>query len=90
MTIDAAVHNRGVIKGRRNKTCCRMAVIAVIATGDVGHRVFALSNSAVMTGAASPNHLGVVNQVYWNPRDIVVAILTDVSRVNVVKSFASR
>ena len=60
-----------------------MAVIAIIAAGDM-RRVFADGYHAVMTRAASPNYLGVVDCKGRNPGVWCMAIFADDTGKNMI------
>ena len=64
-----------------------MAVIAVVATGDV-IRVFAGGRDTVVTGATGANHLGVIYRKSGYPYVRRMAILADISGLHVCKVFA--
>ena len=64
-----------------------MTVVAVITTGDVC-RVFPFCRHTVVAGDARADDLGVINDVGRCERYIVVAVLTDVSRVDMRGVFA--
>ena len=66
-----------------------MAVVAIIAAGDM-RRVLACRNNAVVAGAAGSNNLGVVHRVSWNPDIGVVAVLANFCSQNVRWVFAGR
>ncbi len=60
----------------------RMAIIALIAAGDVG-RVFPGRCNTVMTRAAGAENLCVVNGEDWLETDCAVAVFADVRRRDV-------
>lgn len=53
-------------------------------------RVFSGSCNAVVTGAACSNDLSMVDRIYWHPYVGVVAILADITRLNVGRILARR
>lgn len=74
----AISRNTGVIEIRRQPGHGRMAIVAIVATGNVG-RVLAGSDCAVVTRATSANDLRVVNAVCGCPDRGIVAILANVA-----------
>ena len=66
-----------------------MTVIAIVAACDVG-RVLAGCGGAVMAGVTGPQHLGVIDSHHGDPEIRGVAILADIRRLNVRRSFAGR
>ena len=64
-----------------------MTVVTIVAAGDVVC-VFADRNDAIVTGAAAAQHLCVVDCEGGCENIRVVAVLTDVSGLNVVRAFA--
>ena len=66
-----------------------MAVVAIIAAGDM-RRVLARRNNAIVAGAAGSNNLGVVDRESWNPDIGVMAVLANFCSQNVRRVFAGR
>jgi len=81
------VHDVDVVKVGRQPGDCRMAVVAIIAAGDMGG-VFAGCYEAVMTGAASTNDLRMVNGVNRHPDVRCMAVLADIGRLDVCEVLA--
>lgn len=75
----AVARDVDVIKVCRQPTRCGVAVIAVVTAGDM-RWMFARCNNTVMAGAASPDHLRVVNCKGRYPDIGIVAILADIRR----------
>jgi len=82
MAAEAAIHNGCMVKGRRDPANCRMTVIAGIGAGDV-RRMFAGRRRTVMAGRADADDLRMVNSVKRCEEHTVMAILADVSCLNV-------
>ena len=61
VTAEAVVHDVDVIEIRGRPRHCRVAVIAIVATGDVC-RVFARCRDAVVAGTAGAKDLGVIDR----------------------------
>ena len=83
MAADTIVDNIGVIEIRWQPGDSGMAVIAIIAAGDM-RRVFADGYHTVMTRAAGPNYLGVVDCKGRNPGVWCMAIFADDTGKNMV------
>ena len=66
-----------------------MAVVAIIAAGDM-RRVLARRNNAIVAGAAGSNNLGVVHRESWNPDIGVMAVLANFCSQNVRRVLAGR
>ena len=75
----AVVDDAGVIEGGRYPTIRGVAVVAVIAAGDV-RRVFACRNGTVVTRAANPYDLRVVHGIGRGPLHVVVAVTANIGR----------
>ncbi len=67
----------------------RVAIVTVVATGEVG-RMLAGGGIAVMTGTAAAEYLCVINSYYWQPTNRVMAILADISGLYVGWILAGR
>ncbi len=80
---DTIVNNIGVIEIRWQPGDSSVAVIAIIAAGDM-RRVFADGYHTVMTRAAGPNYLGVVDRKGRNPGVWCMAIFADDTGKNMV------
>lgn len=89
VAIGAVVHDVRVIKIRRRPRNGRVAVVAVIATRNMG-RVFAGSSYAIVTGATGSEYLGVVDGRDGTPLVTIVAILAGAGRLDVRLAFACR
>jgi len=83
----AIIHDVDVVKVGRQPGNCRMAVVAIIAAGDMGG-VFAGRNNAVMTRAASTNNLRMIDRVNRHPDVRCMAVLADIGRLNVCEVLA--
>ena len=84
MAADAVVSDIGVIKVGRDPPAGCMAVVAVIATGNVG-RVLAFGNIAIMAGEAGANDLRMIDHIGGYKRHDVVAVFADHSGVDVCR-----
>lgn len=89
VTTHAVVGIGGMIERRRQPASSRMAVIAGIAARYM-QRVFADSGNSIMTGSAIAHYLGVINRQYWRKEGCRMAILANISRLNMRGSFANR
>lgn len=89
MTTDAVSGDVCVIVICRQPCNRRMAVIAIVAAGDM-RRMLACRGVTVVTGAATTKNLGMVDAIGWHPHGRVVTILTHVGGLNVNGIFASR
>ena len=87
VTTDAVVGDIRVVEGCRRPGDRGVAVIAVIAAGKMG-RVLAFGRVAVMAGEAGANNLRVIDHVGRHERHVVVAVLTDIRRVDVRRVLA--
>jgi len=87
MTADTVVDNVCMIEIRRQPRDSRVAVIAIIAAGDM-RWVFANGYHTVMTRATSPNNLSVVNRKCRNPGIRCMAIFADNTGKNMVDILA--
>ncbi len=87
VTAEAIVDDVGMVEVRGCPCNGRMAVITVIATGDVG-RVFAGRLDAVMAGTASAQDLCVVHRKHRRPDVRSVAVLANVAGLDVRRSLA--
>lgn len=87
MAANAIARNVDVIEIRRNPANGAVAIITVVAAGDM-RRVLASCNSAIMTGATAANDLGMIddNHRYKNRR--AVTIFTDICRLNMRRVLA--
>jgi len=83
MTADTVIDNVCVIEIGRQPRDSRVAVITIIAAGDM-RWVFANGYHTVMTRATSPNNLSVVNRECWNPGVRCMAIFADNTGKNMV------
>jgi len=66
-----------------------VAVVAIIAAGDM-RRVLARRNNAIVAGAAGSYNLGMVYRVSWNPDIGVMAVLANFCSQNVRRVLAGR
>jgi len=66
-----------------------VTVIAGVAARNVS-RVLACGGDAVVTGATIPDYLGVINGDWRCPYRRVMAIFTDICRLNVSRALAGR
>lgn len=76
MATGTVVHDVGVIERCRYPANGCVAIVAVIATGNVRWR-FSCRNRTVVAGRAGAHYLGVVHDIDWRKKDIVVAVLAD-------------
>jgi len=83
----AVVHDVDVVEVGWQPGNCRMAVVAIIAAGDMGW-VFAGRYDAVMTGAARTNDLRMVDGVNRYPDVGCMAVLADIGCLNMCEVFA--
>jgi len=72
----------------RPRHCC-MAIIAVVAAGDM-RRMFSCSNRAVMARTTSANDLRVINVESRYPRIRRMTVFAHVAGLNVCRVLASR
>ena len=89
MTANAIADNVDVIEIRRQPANGAMAIIAVVAAGDM-RRVLAFSNDAVMTGATAANDLGMIDDYNGHKHRGAVTVFTDVRRLDVCRVLADR
>jgi len=89
MTARTVAGDAQVVEVRRQPGDGAVTVIAIVAAGNVS-LVFAACGGAVMTGAASSQYLGVIDGYHGGPEIRGVAILADIRRLNVRRSFAGR
>jgi len=75
------VHDVDVVEVGGQPGNRRVAVVAIIAAGDMGW-VFAGRYEAVMTGAASTNDLRMVDGVNRHPNVRCMAVLADIGHLN--------
>lgn len=87
VTGKTTVRNIGVIKIRRHPGDCRVAVITVIAAGDMV-RVFSDGCHAVMAGPTGTEHLRVIDHCDRSEHIARVAVLANIRRLNVCCRFA--
>ncbi len=66
-----------------------MAVVAIIAAGDM-RRVLACRNNAVVAGAASADYLSVIHCESWNPDVGIMAVFANIRCQNVRWVLAGR
>lgn len=78
-----------VVKVRRQPACCRMAVAAVVAAGDMRWG-FSCCDDTVVAGAASTYYLCVVYRVSGYPDIGVMAVFADIGCQNVCQVLAGR
>ena len=78
---NTVIHDVDVVEVSGQPRDCRMAVIAVIAAGDM-RWVFAGRYCAVMTGAAGANDLDVVDRVNRYPDVRGMAVFANIGRLN--------
>ena len=76
MATETVIHDICVIECCRYPPDGRMAIVAVISTGDMCRR-FPRRNCTVVASRAGTHHLGVVNDINRCEKDVVVAVLTD-------------
>ena len=89
MAVTAVVYDVRVVEVGRQPANRRMAVVTVDAARDV-RRVLADRGDAIVTRAASAQHLRVVHSICGRPYVRVVAVLTDVRCLYVREVFACR
>jgi len=78
-----------VIEIRGQPARCRVTVVASVAARNV-RRVFAGGRDAVMAGTAGTQYLRVIDCCHRRPNIAVVAVLTDIARLNVRGALAGR
>lgn len=83
----AISRDTGVIEICRQPGHGRMAIVTIIAAGNVA-LILASSDSAVVTRAASAYDLGMVNSVCRAPDCCVMAVLANIAGRNVIGGFA--
>lgn len=86
---ETVIHDVDVVEVGGQPRDCRVAVIAVIATGDM-RRVLAGRYVAIVAGTTCTNDLRVVDGVYGNPDVGRVAVFAHVGRLNVCRVLARR
>ena len=89
VTRGAAADDTGMVEVRREPCHRGMAIITVIAAGDVGG-ILARSDNAVMAGTTGAQHLRVVDHVCRRPQVTVVAVLTDFGGLDMCRVLARR
>jgi len=89
MAVTAVIYDVRVIEVGGEPANRRVAVITVDTARDV-RRVLADRGDAVVTGAASPQHLRMVHSICGRPYVRVVTVLTDVRCLYVREVFAGR
>lgn len=87
MTAKAIAGDVDVVEIGRNPAKRRMAVVAVIATGNMTG-VLAGRDSTVVTGRTDTDHLRMVNPVGRGKDDVVMTVLTHVGRQNMCRVLA--
>ena len=87
VTAETVVGDVDVIEVGRDPRDCRMAVIAVVAAGDM-RGMLAGCGVAIVAGHAGSEHVGVVHHVSRRPGHVVVAVLADVRRGDVRRVLA--
>ncbi len=65
-----------------------MTVIAVVAAGNMG-RMLASRRDAVVAGTAGTKYLRMINDICWLPDSAVVAVFTNIGRLDVGETLAS-
>jgi len=78
-----------VVEVRRQPAQRAVAIIAGVATGDMG-RSFTSRNSAIVAGATGADHLRVVDGHDWYKDISRVAVFADVRRLNMGQSLTRR
>ena len=86
---DAVARDVGMIEIGRDPRVGGVAVVAGVAARDV-RRVLPGGDRAVMAGETGSDDLQMINHVGRRPDDVVMAVLTDVGRIDVVRPLACR
>ncbi len=86
---DAIVDDIGMVEVGWRPGNGRMAIVAVITTGDVC-RVFASCRVAVMARSAGADHLCVVHNIGWHPDVGGMTVLTHVAGLDMGQRLARR
>ncbi len=89
MAAEAVVDDVRMIESGRSPACGCVAVVAGITTGDMC-QVLAFGNRAVVAGVTGTNHVGMVHPVRWCENGNVVAVLTNISGLNMRRDLAGR
>ena len=89
MTADTVSGDVRVIVIRGQPCDCCMAVVAIVAAGNVC-RVLAGRSIAIVARTAAAEDLGMVDAIGWRPHSRVVAILTHVRGLNMRRIFTCR
>lgn len=89
MAVGTIAGDAGVIKICWRPADGRMAVIAIITTGEMSGMLAGRSN-AIVTGSATAEHLCVIHRVRWQPRHRVMAVFANIRRLNVCWILAGR
>jgi len=87
MAAKAVACDVDMVEVRGQPTDGRMAIIAVVATGDMGW-VFSTRRDTVMTRTAGTQHLRMVDCVRGRPNSAVVAVLANIAGLYVCRAFA--
>jgi hypothetical protein len=83
----AASDDIGVIEVGRQPRYCGVAVVTVVAAGDVG-RVFSGCDNAIVAGTAGTQYLRVIDPVGGRPQVAVVAVLAHIGGLNMGRILA--
>jgi len=86
---DAVARDIDMVEIRRQPACRRVAILAVVAAGNVGC-ILPGRDHAIVTGTAGADHLCVVNRIDRCPDIRIVAILANIRRLDVREIFAGR
>ncbi len=78
-----------MIKGSGKPPGGRMAVIAIIAAGEVG-RIFTSRYRAIVTGTAGTDDLGVIDEGSRLPQRSVVAVFANISGLDMRQALTGR
>ena len=89
MTVYAATRDGRMIEGCWQPGSRGVAVVADVAAGNM-RRVLAGCNDAVMATVAGPDYLGVIDAHYRREDIRVMAVFTDICRLNVSTVFTDR
>ena len=87
VTTGAIPRDANVIKIGRSPGITRMAIVTIVAAGDMG-RMLAGGYDAIVAGVAGSDDLRVINGEHWREYVGVVAVFTDICSLNVVLVFA--
>jgi len=86
MAADTITHDIHMVEIRRQPGHGAVAIVTIVAAGDVP-LVFSGCCEAIMAGAATAQHLRVINDCHWHERNGRMTVFADVGRANVRCTF---